>query len=495
MKSYLYALSLTLLSLSVSAQSLSDALRYSSLIPGGTSRVIGSGSSFGAMGGDFGSLSINPAGLADFRSSELMFSFSFNGGDTRSSLAGNNYLKTGHQQEPRLENIGVVFNSYNPGGTLVNSNIAIGLIQYNNFNQDFYYEGFTKGSITERFAELANGREPEFFDPFEAELAWETGAIFDFDEDLVYETDIDTIQEVFKSQDVSRSGRINELSFAWAGKFDNNFSLGISIGIPFVSFEEDKTYRESDENESIPFFNNLAYYEGLSTTGTGFNFKLGMGYVYEKFLRFGFSYQSPTYFNLDDNYYSEFAYSFTDSSGKQDYESGSPDGIFGYKLTTPSRMTFSIGSLFKTDQLKGFVNFDAQFVNYANNKFDFTSSAGNNPSEAEYEREVNTEIDQRLRSSANYNIGGELAFDHFRLRAGLGLLGSPYEIDDASDFTKVYSLGGGYRADRFYIDVAYQFRKVEEGYVPYQVLDEHRLQFVTNESNYNKFSFTLGFKI
>ena len=165
MKSFLYTLSFCFISISAISQTLSDALRYSSIIPGGTSRVIGAGSSFGAMGGDFGSISINPAGLADFRTSELMFSFSFNGGDTRSSLGNNSYLKTGHSQEPRLENIGVVFNSHNPGGTLVNSNLAIGLTQYNNFNQDFGYEGFSRGSITERFAELANGREPDFFDP------------------------------------------------------------------------------------------------------------------------------------------------------------------------------------------------------------------------------------------------------------------------------------------------------------------------------------------
>jgi len=494
MKSSLYSLLLVLLCIDLSSQSLTDALRYSSILPGGTSRIIGAGSSFGAMGGDFGVISINPAGLADFRSSELMFSFSFNGGDTRSSLSGNDYLKTGHLHEPRLENIGVVFNSSNQGSGLVNSNLAIGLMQYSNFNQDFAYEGYSKGSITERFAELANGRNPEFFDPFEAELAWETGAIFDFDGDLVYETDIDTIQEIYKSQNVSRSGKINELAFAWAGKFDNDFSIGLGIGIPFVSFEEDKNYNEQDLDDRIPFFNNLGFSERLVTSGEGYNFKLGLGYVYKKSLRFGFSYQSPTYYSLDDNYNTSMTYSFTDSSGKQDYESDSPDGRFSYKLTTPSRLTFSIGTLFKTESLKGFINFDALITNYSNNKFDFTVN-NNDPSEAEFEREVNTEIDQQLRSTINYNIGGELVFDRFRVRGGVALMSSAYEIDSATDFNKIYSLGAGYRADRFYLDLAYQFRDIEEGYIPYQVLDQSRLQLVRNDISLNKFSFTLGFKI
>lgn len=494
MRNIIPAILFIFFSLDISAQAVTDALRYSSLVPGGTSRVMGAGSSFGAMGGDFGVLSINPAGLADFRSSELMFSFSFNGGDTNSRLSGNDLIKTGHQQQPRIENLGIVFSASNPRGSLQTNNLAIGLIQYNNFNQDFAYAGFSNGSITERFAELANGREPEFFDPFEAELAWETGAIFDFDGDLLYETDLDTFQDVFKRQSVSRSGRINELAIAWAGKFENNLSLGIGIGIPFVSFEEDKIYREEDVDETVEFFNDLAFTERLATSGTGFNFKLGLGYMFEKSLRLGFSYQSPTYFRLDDNFSTSMSYSFTDSNGRQEFESRSPDGRFEYRLTTPSRITASIGTLFRTEGVKGFINFDAQMINYTNNKFDLTIN-NNDPGEAEFERELNTAIEDELGSSFNFNLGTELVFDEFRLRGGVAFLGNPYEQSNSSDFDKIYSLGGGYRANRFYIDLAFQFRNLEESFVPYQVLDQNRLQQVQNESTLNKFSVTLGFKI
>ncbi len=476
------------------AQSLTDALRYSNIQGGGTSRVIGAGTSFGAMGGDFGVLGINPAGIADFRSSELMFSFSFNGGDTESSLMGNDFIKDSHIQEPRLENIGVVFSANNPGSSLVTNNLAFGLTQYSNFNQDFTYQGYSKGSITERFAELANGRDPDFFDPFEAELAWETGAIFDFDGDLVYETDIDTIQEIYKRQNVSRSGQINELAIAWAGKFDSNLSLGIGIGIPFISFEEDKTYVEEDLDERVPFFNDLRFTERLTTSGTGFNFKIGMGYVVERTFRFGLAFQSPTYYKLDDNFNTELNYSFTDSEGNQRFESASPDGRFDYKLTTPSRLTASFGTLINAGEVKGFVNVDATFINYTSNTFDFTVN-NNDPSEAEFEREVNSEIESQLQSSMNINLGGELVFDKIRLRGGIAFIGSPYEIDGHSEYDQVYSFGLGYRADRIYFDMAYQFRSIEEGYIPYQVLDSNRLQLVKNDVNLNKLSFTVGFKI
>ena len=490
----IFAIVLSVFCLQLTAQNVGDAVRYSSLFPGGTARVLGAGGSFGAMGGDFGALTINPAGIADFRSSELTFSFSFNGGNTNSSIMGNSPFNTGHLDQPELENLGIVFSARPTGGSLVTNNLAIGLQQYTNYNQDFTFEGVTNGSITERFAELANARDPEFFDPFEAALAWETGAIFDVGEDLIYETDIDTFRDVYKRQDVSRSGKVNELAIAWAGKFQNNLSLGIGIGIPFISFEETKTYRESDTDDIIPFFDDLQFNERLATSGTGFNFKLGMGYTWERTIRFGFSYISPTYYRMDDNYDTAMTYQFTDSEGARSFTSNSPDGRFEYKLRTPSRVTASIGTIIRSDKVKGFLNFDVTRINYTANQFNF-SDLSTDPGEVEFERELNQEIDNQLQSSYNFNLGGELAFDNFRVRGGIAMIGSPYFIDGSSEFNNIYTLGGGYRGDRFYIDVAYQLRSFSNGYIPYRVLDESRLQLVNNDVDQNKLAFTIGIKI
>jgi len=494
MKKYSILIYLVLITVGVSAQTLTDAVRYSSLIPGGTARAMGVGGSFGAMGGDFGVLTINPAGIADFRSSDLSFSFSFNGGNTNSSLNGGSNLNTKHTNEPVLENIGVVFHARPTASSLVTSNLAIGLSQYNNFRQNLGFEGSSPGSITERFAEVANGRDPDFFDPFEAALAYEAGAIYDFDSDLNYETDLEGVDEVYKTQDISRSGKINELSIAWAGKFKNNLQLGIGIGIPFISFEENKRYREIDQNNDIAFFDNLTFSEDLATSGTGFNFKLGAGYTVAKTIRLGLAYQSPTYFGLDDNYENNLDYSFTDNEGSQNISSRSPEGRFEYKLTTPARITGSIGAIIKTDILKGFVNFDAQYINYKSNSFNLTSD-NNDPSELAYEREVNATIENELQSAVNLNLGSELAFDKFRVRAGVGLVGSPYAVDNVASFDNIYSLGGGFRGDRFYIDFAFQQRGLSQGYSPYQVLDADRNQFVVNDSSINKVIFTIGFKL
>jgi hypothetical protein len=454
---------------------------------------MGSGSSFGAMGADFGVLSINPAGLADYRSNEFMFSFSMNGGETQSSLLSSNALTTQHPNELNLENIGIVLNSGVSSGGLIESNFAIGLIQYNNFSQNFGFSGTSKGTILQRFTELANGRTFSELDPFEASLAEESGAIFDSDEDLFYETDIDSLEEVFKRQDVSRSGKINELILAWGGKFDNNLNLGISIGVPFISFEENKIYQEIDNNGLIPIFNDLSFEERLATSGTGINLKLGLGYTIDNTIKLGLSYQSPTYFTMTDNYYTALNYD-CEVCNFSDETFGSPNGSFKYRLKTPMRLSGNIGALLQSNNLKGFINMDVQYVDYTSNRFNFNAFS-NDPSEIDFEREVNGEIDTQLQSTFNFNIGGELAIDRIRFRAGVGFIGSPYYIDGSSEYDKLYSIGGGIRGDMFYVDLAYQHRNFSEGYIPYNVLADERLQLVKNESDISKLTLTLGFKI
>jgi hypothetical protein len=49
------------------AQDLADALRYSNLSVSGTARAGAMGNAFGALGGDFTSAGINPAGIGVYR--------------------------------------------------------------------------------------------------------------------------------------------------------------------------------------------------------------------------------------------------------------------------------------------------------------------------------------------------------------------------------------------------------------------------------------------
>ena len=70
MKSNLF-LFVGLLCLSLNAQSLNDALRYSQTSLAGSARFNALSGAFGSLGGELSAISINPAGSSVFLSSEL----------------------------------------------------------------------------------------------------------------------------------------------------------------------------------------------------------------------------------------------------------------------------------------------------------------------------------------------------------------------------------------------------------------------------------------
>ena len=70
------------------AQDETDALRFSLIQPQATARAVGIGNALGSVGGDFSSLSVNPAGIGIYRSSEITFSPNLIFNSTNSTYTG-----------------------------------------------------------------------------------------------------------------------------------------------------------------------------------------------------------------------------------------------------------------------------------------------------------------------------------------------------------------------------------------------------------------------
>lgn len=468
------------------AQSVTEAVRYSFQEPIGTARVAGVGGAFGAMGGDYGVLAINPAGIADYWKSEFTFTPTFSSIETEATLSGSEGANiTNNNSLLSINNIGVVFSHRPRGGSLVTSNLAIGFRRTGSFKQTMYYEGYTEGSITERFKELANGKSPAQLDDFEAYPAWFTDAIFDLEEDNTYSSDISSIASVDKSQNIIRKGRSSEVDVAWAGKYGKSLNFGVGLGIPLISFEETKTYRETDPNDEIEIFNSLEYIENITTSGTGVNVKVGAQYSAFNFLRLGASLQTPSYMYMEDTYDTSLEYSYTLSSTSEPYLS--PIGSFNYRIRTPWKANLSAGGLFRLENINAFINADVELLDYRIASLDF------NGNDEVLEREANEQIDLQLANTVNYRLGGEIAYKKLRVRAGTALTASPYDLDEGNLAT-AGSFGLGFRGDKFFMDLAYRSNSVEEGYIPYLVVDPDRNQLVTSNKRSNNLLITVGFK-
>ncbi len=478
----------TLSIFTMKAQIASDALRYS-YIPqyGGTARAIGVGGSMGAIGGDFSTLSTNPAGLATYRSGEFIFSPSFHGAKTTSLLEkGGKDAVTQRFSKFSIDNLGLVFNNNgDPSSKWKTRNFAIGFNRLQDFGSNLFFEGTTTGSIAARFRDQAN---IEGLDVFESKLADSTGAIYTKTLNGVrkYTTDFDLnpAAGIYKSQVIETRGGVNEMVVSYAGNYNEKLQIGGTIGVPFVRFTETKTYNEDDVRKEVPFFEKLQFDQNLTTSGVGINAKIGAIVRPTNSIRLGLAIHTPTKYRMNDGYNNKLYYVYTDSL-RYTTEAASPEGEFKYKLSTPWRFIGSAGFIIGKS---GFISTDVEWADYSKSNFAL---------EKEYvvtQNDVNTQITKRYKSALNIRVGGEYVYDIFRFRAGVGLNGSPRQDKDFWNTT--YNAGVGLRGKYFFMDFAFQQRTQKENYTPYKVLitQTNTEQNVTNTYTYNDYILTFGIK-
>lgn len=477
------------------SQNITDIIRWSDFSNTGTAGSLGVSNSIGAVGGDITAAGINPAGIAEFKKFVFNFSAGMNSVNNASYLkADPGSVNNTKSNQFGIYNAGLVFGNYRPKKNFTSSNFAIGFTRQNTFKEKIFYKGQTVGTITEYFAEKANGRTIQQLDDFAAYPAYITGAIFDFDEDRFYETDFaqDNLS-VIKEQNITRSGNVNELSLTWAGEYKDKFNIGIGIGIPFANFSEQKVYIEQDPEDEIATFNYLKYIEDLTITGRGFNTKIGIIAKPFNWLRIGGAFHSPTWFRFSDVYTTTLDYAYDDQyntyPGPNDER---PELNFEYRITNPWRAVGSVGSVFALGDIKGFVNADIEFIDYASAEYDGTAFSSD-PGEIEYTNTLNQTITNTLTSSTNVRLGAELAYDAFRLRGGWYQFYSPFANQRTANNS--YSMGLGFRGESFFVDFALQFSNTISGYNAYTVTNALRDPLVNIDRQNTLGLVTLGFRL
>ena len=444
-------------------QTISDALRYAVLTPQGTARVAGVGGSFGAMGGDIGVMSINPAGLAGFYKSEFTFTPTITSTNTEAFLVEDSAnVSTQSKTNFGLSNMAAVFVSRPSSGKWQTSNFTIGYQKVADLNKAFLYRGITVGSYSESLEEVPS-------------------LIFD----VPYQN-----ASLSKEQIVSQKGYVSELNFGWAGSYDNKLDIGISLGIPFVSFDEEKTYSEEDAINALNVFNKYDRENYLNVSGAGMNFKAGFIYKGIKPIRIGASIHSPNYYTLTEDFGESDEYTFDND----DTDALASDGRFKYQYKTPWKVNSSVGVLYNLGNIKGFANADLEFLDYSSSNFDL-GAYSTELEDINYGSELNKEIESELGSIVNLRLGTELAYRKIRLRLGTGLLQSPYSNDAGEgEYSSTYSFGVGLRENNFYLDLSYARNSNEEGYIAYDPNEGDNIPLVNTETSKGVIQFTAGFK-
>lgn len=475
-------------------QDMADALRYSNFQVQGTARAGGMGNAFGALGGDFTSLSINPAGLGLYRSSEFAISPLFNQSKIESSFLGSSSSDSKYSFGfNNLSYVGVLDLGNKSSSGLVSVNFGVGFNKLKDFNSNFVAEGANaKSSYLDYFADRANnGKWSDFYE----ELAWKTDIlIYDNNKKEYYHDIMDNGYGQTQGRTTSRSGSINEYTLSLGLNFNHRLYMGASLGIMDVYYKENTDVYEVDKKNNIPYLNDFNFSSGLRTVGNGYNVKLGVIFKPTNSLRIGAAVHSPTFYSLNDQFETSMKSYLTYKDGSKNYTEKSPLSEYNYKLETPLRATLSAAYVIGK---KGLVSADYELVDYSTNKL-------REGGDGYTFKDENKNIAEAYKTTGNLRLGGEYKLTStVGLRAGYELYQSPYNENafgttqpNAGLGTNVISAGLGYRSGGFFFDMAYRLtNKTENEYIypaPSNAYPEPAL--IENKIKNSDILFTLGFR-
>jgi hypothetical protein len=484
------------------AQSASDALRYSRTQHFGTARMAGVGGAFSALGAEFGSVSLNPAGLAMFRSDEFMFTPGVYFASTDASVP-NGPVTSGEATKFRFTNLGLVFNS-DPGekSDWKTFNVGLGYNQLANFNQRINYESTGSGTILKGWFDdaepfLAGGGDPENLYALGAGMAYKAGAIYFIDGAPSYDFAGNENATIYRTHNVNTSGAQNEMTLSFAGNYKEKLMIGATIGVPMINYRQSSTYTESDPGGgyqgNVTYFDNLTYTDDLRTRGVGVNAKIGATFRVSQAIRIGGAFHTPSFLNLTDNFSTtlNYVYEDQDASGSGNiltFENSGEGNAepFNYRLRTPWKAVFGGALLVKK---YGFISGDVEWIDYSSSHFNLTKNQTDASTRA-YEAKLNTTISTGYKAVTNYRFGAEAVLDIFRLRVGYNMLGKAKK--DQTGFNNAISFGAGIRMKTAYIDLAFR-RSTANGSVSADS-GADVLPIASTESKINDILMTVGFK-
>ena len=470
----------TVLGSTLSAQNETDALRYSRIGFGGTSRYSSMAGAFGALGGDLSVLSTNPAGIGIYRKNEITFTPSFY--NNRITSTYNGMVSDDTRFNFRFDNFGFVF-----GGKTGNTEgagwqsmaLAISYNRLNSFQSNMIMAGDANTSMMDHWVKTSNGSSPSNLDPFNELLAWNTWLLDNVAGDSTrYRDTIPDGTLLYQQKTITTRGGMGEWIFGVGGNYSDKFYIGASVGIPQVKYEESSTYSEEAVNDTAQTFKYYDFQQTLETTGRGFNFKCGVIYRPIDLLRVGFAFHSPSILKLSDAYQS----SMTALLGSDINADQSPAGSYNYTIRTPMRMIASVGVIIGK---MGLVSVDYEFVDYSEARLkaaDFAFIDANNAIRSKYT------------SAQNIRVGGELRFLPFTARGGFAWYGSPYSSGVDNTAARMYITGGiGYRDpdDQFFVDLGIVTTTEKSNYYFY---DQSLVNPVANKSNVVNVLLSFGFR-
>lgn len=468
--------------ISTSAQTAmpSDLLRLSQYnYSFGTARSAALGGAFTSLGGDLSSMTINPAGLGMYRSSEVGITPSITSSSLQSNYEG--VQSSDSRSKFSLGNFAGAFNLYNGGGALTSFTLGFGYNKLSDFNTASYaHTGArnTFGTINRIFAEAMNGVDVQTFsgsNPYNAfnnlnlsqwggALAYQTGILNPINQNQYSPFQADpsdpakypaVLGEGASVNPALRNltqGNVGEYAISAGMNFGNIVYFGATVGIQDVYYNNESIYSES-YNNNTETLKEMTYIRRQRFDGTGVNGKFGIIVRPTNNFRIGLSVHTPTYISVTENnqQFMSAVYSGKTPGGLVD----TPLAVNEYTITTPTRL---LAGLSYTLPGVGLITADYERVWYNGMRLGETNSWPT-------EQELKEAVKKSYKAANNFRVGVEGTISkNAYVRAGYALYGdcmkesdmiSPNQADVKS--YENYSGGLGYRFGRMSLDLAYVY--------------------------------------
>lgn len=514
------------LSATAFAQTMYDGLKYSDINYFGTARSIALGNAMTAVGGDLGSIVLNPAGSSVAGYSQ----FSFTQGVSRAStgsdfskIAGSDVFEPTYSADKgryTMPNVGFVMNFNTPASSSVKS-YSIGMIvSTTNRSLDKMVSTGRNDmtSMTGAAAYFAGGIPFEDMDSDSAYdnyywpnvLAYKSymiSGISGSGDKYIGATEADEAGNVVLAGPVDQryvmqhTGSRNDMVFNVAANFSDMFYLGFNLGMPILTYKEDifqceTAVNPSDfeqvVNEKTVYFQQTSQRYYLNTDGSGVYAQIGAIVLPFDGLRLGLSIKTPTYYNIRERwgYDAQTVYDTFSQSAS------SPEGDYRYDLVTPWETNLGVAYTLGGRLL---VSWDWGSVNYKSMRF---RSADEDPYYSDEFDDVNDDINRFAGKARQHRLGVEYRIlPSLSLRYGYN--SKTYEASGTKDRTRSNAFGIGYSSNgSFFADFAVRNTKYPyQWYYPYDDYmydDAGVLSVRSNEVGYSKSMFdcllTLGWR-
>lgn len=500
-----------LAAMSVHAQTAYDAFRFSERNYEGTARSVAMGNAFTALGGDLGSIGINPAGSAVAKYSQFTItpSLTVSSNTTQGvSPYTDGYLPYFERQFKQtathfaIPNFGMTFN-WDTGRSSGLKNVTFGFVmnRVNDWNEDVYAAGrnsttsFMGAMATEATemgllgSELNKNNAYDYYD-WSYAVGYQSGMISTFggyDDQFVGASEL-IFENNMGETEISLGGPLDQ-SYGRrvrGGKNDYLINLGFNIsdflyiganlGITSMNYTYDEYFKEvavdpSDfgiefDNGKKAYFDSMKYKYSYEANTSGVYGKFGFILTPGLGLRIGAAIQTPTATTVNEYWYESGETTYTDSSFNGYAES--PEGEDQYKFSEPWRANFGVAWT-----LGKFAVFSADYemCNYSSMKFKRNGFDDGR----EYFIDLNDEIRSIYGKSQMFRAGVEIKpVDVLALRAGYGVTTSPEKFNLNGEQLDIpaaqnVSFGLGFISRKsFFADIACRYAfATDEYYMPY----------------------------